>query len=80
MTYKRIFTILFTGLISICSLIAQEVQRPAVWGIAKMTFLVSDMEMAREYYGRFLGFARKWQTLITGKTGVSWNLPVNGRL
>jgi len=30
--------------------------------------------------GRFLGFARKWQTLITGKTGVSWNLPVNGRL
>ena len=56
MTYKRIFTILFTGLISICSLIAQEVQRPAVWGIAKMTFLVSDIEMAREYYGRFLGF------------------------
>ena len=49
MTYKRIFTILFTGLISICSLIAQEVQRPAVWGIAKMTFLVSDIEMAREF-------------------------------
>ncbi|EFZ34181.1 hypothetical protein HMPREF0542_11815 [Ligilactobacillus ruminis ATCC 25644] len=27
--------------------------------------------------GRFLKFARKWQTLITGKTGVFWNLPVN---
>ena len=49
MTYKRIFTILFTGLISICSLIAQEVQRPAVWGMAKMTFLVSEMERGREY-------------------------------
>ncbi len=38
------------------SLIAQEAKRPAMWGIAKMTFLVSDMDMAREYYGRFLGF------------------------
>jgi catechol 2,3-dioxygenase-like lactoylglutathione lyase family enzyme len=31
-------------------------ERPAVWGIAKMTFLVSDFQMARDYYGRFLGF------------------------
>ncbi len=44
------------GLIAVCSLIAQESKRPPIWGIAKMTFLVSDMEMAREYYGRFLGF------------------------
>lgn len=35
---------------------AQTVQRPPVWGIAKMTFLVSDFEMARDYYSRFLGF------------------------
>jgi catechol 2,3-dioxygenase-like lactoylglutathione lyase family enzyme len=33
-----------------------EVERPAIWGIAKMTFLVSDYQVAREYYGRFLGF------------------------
>jgi catechol 2,3-dioxygenase-like lactoylglutathione lyase family enzyme len=33
-----------------------QVIRPAVWGIAKMTFLVSDFRVAREYYGQFLGF------------------------
>jgi len=35
---------------------AQEVQRPAIWGIAKMTFLVSDLQLTRDYYGKFLGF------------------------
>jgi len=35
---------------------AQKVQRPAIWGIAKVTFLVSNFQMARDYYGRFLGF------------------------
>jgi catechol 2,3-dioxygenase-like lactoylglutathione lyase family enzyme len=30
--------------------------RPPIWGIAKMTFLISDFELARAYYGRFLGF------------------------
>jgi catechol 2,3-dioxygenase-like lactoylglutathione lyase family enzyme len=35
---------------------AQEVNRPAIWGIAKMTFLVSDFQLARDYYGKFLGF------------------------
>jgi len=37
-------------------LFAQEVDRPAVWGIAKMTFLVSDFQIARDYYGKYLGF------------------------
>lgn len=74
MTYKRIFTILFTGLISICSLIAQETQRPAVWGIAKMTFLVSDMEMAREYYGRFLGFDEAFSYPSPSGTVVSFKI------
>jgi len=36
--------------------IEQTVRRPALWGIAKMTFLVSDFDVARNYYGRFLGF------------------------
>jgi hypothetical protein len=35
---------------------AQDFQCPPVWGMAKMTFLVSDFELAREYYGKFLGF------------------------
>ena len=43
-------------LLSVSCVTAQEVARPQVWGIAKMTFLVSDMDMARDYYGRFLGF------------------------
>ncbi len=33
-----------------------EIKRPAIWGVAKITFLVSDMQVARNYYGRFLGF------------------------
>jgi catechol 2,3-dioxygenase-like lactoylglutathione lyase family enzyme len=35
---------------------AQAPQRPPVWGIAKMTFLVSDFSIASDFYGRFLGF------------------------
>jgi len=54
----------YRKMISVCSLIllitltisAQEVQRPAIWGIAKMTFLVSDVKVAHDYYGKFLGF------------------------
>ncbi len=34
----------------------QNPARPPVWGIAKMTFLVSDFQVARDYYGKFLGF------------------------
>jgi catechol 2,3-dioxygenase-like lactoylglutathione lyase family enzyme len=36
---------------------AQNVQLPPIWGIAKMTFLVSDFQVARDYYGKFLGFS-----------------------
>lgn len=35
---------------------AQEIARPQIWGIAKMTFLVSSFDEARDFYGRFLGF------------------------
>jgi catechol 2,3-dioxygenase-like lactoylglutathione lyase family enzyme len=35
---------------------AQETSRPRIWGIAKMTYLVSDFKVARDYYGKFLGF------------------------
>ena len=53
---KKILILIALWLFTINSVIAQEVQRPPVWGITKMTFLVSDMDMARDYYGRFLGF------------------------
>lgn len=32
------------------------IERPAVWGVAKMTFQVNDIEQAWKYYGDFLGF------------------------
>jgi catechol 2,3-dioxygenase-like lactoylglutathione lyase family enzyme len=35
---------------------AQDFTKPRIWGIAKMTFLVSDFKVARDYYGKFLGF------------------------
>lgn len=35
---------------------AQDTTRPPVWGIAKMTFLVSDFQVARDFYGKYLGF------------------------
>lgn len=35
---------------------AQEISRPQIWGIAKMTFLVSDFQLARDFYGKYLGF------------------------
>ena len=34
----------------------QQVTCPPVWGIAKMTFLVSDYQLAKDYYGYYLGF------------------------
>lgn len=48
--------VLFICLFSFLLTFAQEIVRPPVWGISKMTFLVSDFQVARDYYGRFLGF------------------------
>lgn len=42
---------------SILPVRSEEVRRPEIWGIAKVTMLVSDIGWAREYYGRFLGFS-----------------------
>jgi catechol 2,3-dioxygenase-like lactoylglutathione lyase family enzyme len=53
---KRIFLSLALVLSSSGLITAQVAERPPLWGIAKMTFLVSDFSVAREYYGRFLGF------------------------
>jgi len=35
---------------------AQPVTRPANWGIAKMTFLVTNFNLAQSCYGNLLGF------------------------
>lgn len=49
---KIAVSILFIGL----SAILQATERPAVWGIARMTYLVSNIQLADRYYGEFLGF------------------------
>ncbi len=54
---KKYFSIfLFFLFLKSQFIFAQEVNRPAIWGIAKMTFLVSDFQIARDYYGKHLGF------------------------
>jgi len=54
MATKNRTSIILALVFTVCGqIIAQTVQRPALWGIAKMTFLVSDFAVARDYYGRF---------------------------
>lgn len=50
---KLIFLLFFLGIMTVYS---QDMVRPPLWGIAKITYLVSDFEVARDFYGRFLGF------------------------
>ncbi|MDR2679377.1 MAG: VOC family protein [Tannerella sp.] len=73
--YGKRLIVLLTSLMTISQVIAQETKRPpAIWGIAKMTFLVSDMDMAREYYGRFLGFDEAFSYPSTLGTVVSFKV------
>ena len=48
------FFLLFILLIVPQFVFSQEVaiERPAIWGIDKMTFLVSDYQVVRDYYGK----------------------------
>ncbi len=55
-TYGKLISVCLLVLLATFKISAQEVQRPAIWGIAKMTFLVSDFQVASDYYGKFLGF------------------------
>lgn len=53
------------------------VERPAIWGIAKMTFLVSKYQVARDYYGRFLGFGEAFT--YPSEQGTLLSFKVNDR-
>ncbi len=55
----------------------EKIECPALWGIAKMTFLVSDFGVARNYYGRFLGFAEAFS--YTSPLGKTISFKVNDR-
>ena len=50
------YWIVFFVFTSILTLSGQRITRPPIFGIAKMTYLVSDYRLARDYYSTFLGF------------------------
>lgn len=56
--YRSFISLLLILIYSSASIVAQEIQRPAMWGIPKITFLVSNYSLAQRYYGEFLGFAK----------------------
>ncbi|MDR1938199.1 MAG: VOC family protein [Tannerellaceae bacterium] len=74
MDTKAKLLVLWMGVAALCPIEAQEAARPPVWGIAKMTFLVSDMDMARAYYGDFLGFDEAFAYPSAGGTVVSFKV------
>ena len=51
-----ICTIVLLVFASIPETTGQRTTRPPVFGIAKMTYLVSDYQVARDFYGRYLGY------------------------
>lgn len=74
---KKLFIPLLICFFFIKPLLSQETQRPRIWGIAKMTFLVSNMDMAKEYYGRFLGFDEAFS--YPSPLGTVFSFKVNDR-
>ena len=73
---RTISLILFSYLLSI-QLWAQVPTRPPVWGIAKMTFLVSSHDLAESYYGKFLGFDEAFS--YPGHLGKIHSFKINDR-
>jgi catechol 2,3-dioxygenase-like lactoylglutathione lyase family enzyme len=74
---RLIFAVLASLLLSIAAAKPEELQRPEIWGIAKATFLVSDFNMARDYYGRFLGFSEAFS--YDSERGKILSFKVNDR-
>lgn len=52
-------------------------ERPEIWGIAKMTFQVNDIELACEYYGDFLGFEEAFS--YSAESGKVSSFKINDR-
>lgn len=56
---------------------AQKTERPPMWGIAKMTFYVTDFSGVDKYYGEFLGFDKAF--LYASPAGEVVSYKVNDR-
>lgn len=74
---KRIFISSVLIFVLLKAVYSQEPERPPVWGIAKITFLVSDFELARDYYGDFLGFEEAFS--YPSKIGKVISFKINDR-
>lgn len=72
---RGIITIIIISLA--LSSVGEIPSRPPIWGIAKMTFLVSDFELAREYYSRFLGFEEAFS--YPSDSGMVLSFKINDR-
>lgn len=73
MSYSKSAISLLIIILSL-NLRAQEITRPAIRGIAKITFSVSDFENARSYYGRFLGFDQCFSYMNEGTEVISFKV------
>lgn len=74
---KKVITfILFLFFFSVLSH-AQNVERPALYGIAKMTYRISNFDLAQSYYGEFLGFSKAFS--YSGKEGTIDSYKINNR-
>ncbi len=72
---KKVCFISFLLLTAFCA--AQNVSRPPIWGIAKMTYLISSEQLANRYYHSFLGFDYAFS--YPSKEGVRLVYKVNDR-
>jgi catechol 2,3-dioxygenase-like lactoylglutathione lyase family enzyme len=52
----RIYRLLLLLLLSASTLVAQQIQRPRILGVAHIALYTSDLEKARSFYEDFLGF------------------------
>lgn len=77
--YKMKKTVAYILLLFSFSVIgyAQGVERPALYGIAKMTYRISDFDLAKRYYGDFLGFSKAFS--YSGDNGMVDSYKVNDR-
>ena len=74
---RLLLTTLASLLLAVTVAKPEELPRPEIWGIAKATFLVSDFNMARDYYGRFFGFSEAFS--YDSERGKILSFKVNDR-
>jgi catechol 2,3-dioxygenase-like lactoylglutathione lyase family enzyme len=75
---KIIITVFFSFLLNI-SVISQSVERPPIIGICHVSFKVSDIKKAREFYTNMLGYQEAFTFYDSNKTATLSFFKVNDR-